>query len=142
MKILVQIISAPATFSIAWLCLIVLAGNTSPNPDDPQDTYGLPIILLYALLILCLGLAAMALSLIGNMIALKSALPNKKWVGYCVSLIANFPLLLLALISAAVTFGCVNPSALSILTIALFLASAAASLVTTKRVVSSFSHPT
>ncbi|MND83042.1 hypothetical protein D3C81_815560 [compost metagenome] len=142
MKTFVKIISAPTIFSIAWLCLITLAGSTPPNPDDPQDTYGLPIILLYALLIFCLGVAAIAVALIGNVVTLKFAPSNKKWVRYCFSLIANTPLLLLALFSAAVTFGCVNPSALSMLTIALFLASAATSMVTTKRSANRFGHPT
>ncbi|HWD33731.1 MAG TPA: hypothetical protein VG536_19295 [Pseudomonas sp.] len=140
MRTLLKLLITPAIFSVSWLCLIILAANTPPNQDDLIDKEGLPMILLHALGVLCIGAIAIILNLIGNIATAKFS-PSNRLFRICISLIANIPLLLTALFAALATYTYVHVSALSIITMALFLASAIASIVTTKWATTCFSRP-
>lgn len=130
MKIFLKIILTPVVFSLAWLCLIILAGNTPDNPTNPQDTDGLAIIKILAIGILCVGIAAIALATIGNLLILTVGSSRKKLTKLVISLIANLPLLLTSVFSSLIAYVYSEDTALSTLTTISFLTSATASILT------------
>ena len=108
-------------FVLGWLCLVYAAGGVPETPDNLADTDGLPVVAIYSVILLWMGLAAALIAGLGEVLLIRMAAYSVT-VRVIVFIVSNFLLLVVSVLGILIICTYVPGTLLGLAGIAFYLA--------------------